>query len=196
MSISTTPPIATMMAEPNPPVEAPLQDPRNVVHYPCFWPTTLPTDPDGVARLECEWKELPQDQNDWLTEELIEEIHGLFPSPSEIIENQERTRCPQAYSQKVGQFFYVGRLFCNFKQFTQAGKLLLDAWAVHANAGAKSLACFYGDPSNKPRKTGDTPMLPHSRNSQLSPKTKNCPFRVSSIPFCRELPNIISNLTL
>lgn len=152
----------------------------NTIHYPTFWPNPLPTDPEAVRLLETEWKDLSLENNDWLTEELIDEIHALFPAPNEIMEGQERTRCPQAYLQKVGKFFYVGRLFCNFKQFIQAGKFLLDAWAVQATAGAKSLACFYGDPSKKPRKSNDSPVLPHSRKSKISPKTQNCPFRVSS----------------
>ena len=102
-------------------------------------------------------------KENWLTNELVEEIAGLLPESHE--KDESGKRCPHAYLLKVGQLFPKGRVFASYTQLVQASKVFLDAWAVQKVHGQKKITCSYG--INRVRKQNF--MLTPPNNGNKSP---------------------------
>lgn len=143
------------------------------IHYPHFWPNSLPTGHDVLKSLQ-QHLETSHGATEWLPQPLLDEIESCFPSDEDIDRDVEGQRCPQAFSHNINKFFKKGRIFMNYKQLVAAGQLLLDAWAVSSSHGAKSLSCYFGAPLGKAMSSSGP-----KRQLTASPKTLCCPFRVS-----------------
>jgi hypothetical protein len=94
-------------------------------------------------------------KENWLTDELVEEIAGLLPEAHE--KDDSGTRCPDAYLLKIGKLFPKGRMFASFTQLVQASKVFLDAWAVQKVHGQKKITCSYGINRGKKSRTSRGP---------------------------------------
>jgi hypothetical protein len=114
-------------------------------------------------------------QENWITNDLWEEIDGLLPERAE--KDGSGKRCPEAYLCKIGQLFPVGRVFASFTQLVQVSKIFLDAWAVQKVHCQKKITCLYGpNYGKKPQLHVD---LSKRRKPMASLKNDSCPFRIS-----------------
>jgi predicted nucleic acid-binding Zn ribbon protein len=84
-----------------------------------------------------------------LTSSLIGEIESLFPSCTEINNDNDNKRDACAFQHKIAQLFPSGRIFASFKQLDQAADIFLGAWAVKKTTHSKSIQCAYSATHDK-----------------------------------------------
>ena len=143
-----TPKEPATMVEPLPP------DEPGVITYTIYIPNFLEEYILSEQSFEQQKKELLQ--KDWLTTGLIGEIESLFPSRSEIKNDNDNKRDPRAFQHKIAQLFPSGRIFASFKQLDQAADMFLGAWAVKKTTHSKSIQCTYSaNHDKKDRKHAD-----------------------------------------
>ena len=116
-------------------------------------------------------------KENWLTDELVDEIALLLPAANE--KDGSGKRCPDAYLLKIGKLFPKGRMFASFTQLAQASKMFLDAWAVQKVHGQKKITCSYGiNRGKKPERHAD-PSKQRKQQSSLKRTDSPCPFSIS-----------------
>ena len=87
------------------------------------------------------------EEENWLTDGLVDEIQSLFPPRDEIDSTDNNTRDPLAFKAKASKLFCVAHIFTSSRQLEQAATMFLNAWAVTRDFSSKSIQCFYGKPT-------------------------------------------------
>jgi hypothetical protein len=111
---------------------------------------------------------------DWLTDDLKEEITRHFPDSNDI--GDERARCKVSFEIHAQALFPKHRIFASFVQLRLAVDMFLKAWGASSSHGSSRLTCFYGKPSRKPRTSVVEPDKQRVRTPSL--KEQLCPFKI------------------
>jgi hypothetical protein len=111
---------------------------------------------------------------DWLTDDLKEEITSHFPDTNDI--GDDRARSKVSFESHAAVLFPKGRIFASFVQLRVAVDMFLKAWGASSSHGSSRLTCFYGKPSRKPRISVVEPDKQRVRTPSL--KEKLCPFKI------------------
>jgi hypothetical protein len=112
--------------------------------------------------------------DDWLTNELKDEIAGHFPDKEDI--GDDRARCKLSFEKHAELMFPKDRVFASFVQLRVAVDFFLQAWGGSCSHGSSRLTCFYGKPSRKPRISVVEPDKQRVRATSL--KEQLCPFKI------------------
>jgi hypothetical protein len=99
-------------------------------------------------------------QKSWLTDELVNEITGLFPN-----------------SDNVDPMTGADRIFASEKQVDQVAATFLEAWAVVKARNGEKITCHHG---LNTKKSTDSPFLPSLPRERAARKSKvQCPFKIA-----------------
>jgi hypothetical protein len=85
---------------------------------------------------------------DWLTDNLKEEISSHFPNSNGI--GNDRARSKVSFESHAEVLFPKDRIFASFVQLCVSVDTFLKAWGASSSHGSSHLTCFFGKPSRKP----------------------------------------------
>jgi hypothetical protein len=115
-------------------------------------------------------------QKNWLTDELVHEITGLFPTLDNIdpmMGDRDQTR----FSENCSKLFPKDRIFASEKQIDEVATMFLEAWAVVKAHNGKKIICHYG---LNTKKSTDSPFFPSLPSEHATRKPKvQCPFKIA-----------------
>jgi hypothetical protein len=115
-------------------------------------------------------------QKNWLTDELVNEITGLFPN-SDDVDPMTGARDQTRFSENCSKLFPKDRIFASEKQIDQVAAMFLEAWAVVKAHNGKKIICHYG---LNTKKSTDSPFLPSLPREHATRKSKvQCPFKIA-----------------
>jgi hypothetical protein len=114
--------------------------------------------------------------DDWLTEELKEEIVSHYPKSTDI-NGGGKERCKESFQEHALELFPSGRKFANYVQLRAAVELYLKAWGASGSHGSSRIACFYGKASKQLKPP--SMVTPEKQRVQApSLKDRKCPFKI------------------
>jgi hypothetical protein len=140
------------------------------VYIPDFLAVELESGDDLIHirdRLQCK---------NWLTDELVDEITGLFPTADDI-DPMTGVRDQTKFTENCLKLFPKDRIFASEKQIDQVATKFLEAWAVVKAHNGKKIICHYG---LNTKKSADSPFIPSLPREHVTQKSKvQCPFKIA-----------------
>jgi hypothetical protein len=115
-------------------------------------------------------------QKNWLTDELVNEITGLFPN-SDDIDPSTGARNQTRFSENCSKLFSKDRIFASEKQIDQVAAMFLEAWSVVKAHNGKKIICHYGLNTKKSTESPFSPSLPREHATRKS--KVQCPFKIA-----------------
>jgi hypothetical protein len=85
---------------------------------------------------------------DWLTNDLKEEITSPFPGSNGI--GNDRARSKVSFESHAEVLFPKDHIFASFAHLCVPVDMFLKAWGASSSRGSSHRTCFYGKPSREP----------------------------------------------
>ena len=106
--------------------------------------------------------------NNWITDELLEEINMCLSSPSDIDRANDKNRFPNTFRCALLYLVPQKRILASHIQLNQVMEKFAESWAFYTTNSAKSIQCHFSRPIYKSRGNEDSDRCSRKNTNWIS----------------------------